>query len=112
MTDKKTAATAKSATKKAAVATKQPVTAIPAAPKVEVNLVFHPFRSDRTMVFAEERSCEENRRTQQTQGENNFIVGEDVDQSDEKDEQSRRKEEAQIDQISHRLYSSSRRWNL
>ena len=36
MTDKKTSATATSATKKASVATKKPVTATPAPPKAEV----------------------------------------------------------------------------
>ena len=37
MTDKKTSATATSATKKASVATKKPVTATPAPPKAEVS---------------------------------------------------------------------------
>jgi hypothetical protein len=36
MSDKKTSATATSATKKASVASKNPVTATPAPPKVEV----------------------------------------------------------------------------
>lgn len=40
MTDKKASGTATSATKKAAAATKKPVIATPAAPKVEVIFLF------------------------------------------------------------------------
>jgi hypothetical protein len=43
MTDKKTSATAASATKKASAATKKPVTVTPAAPKTEVKFFFFDY---------------------------------------------------------------------